>query len=430
MIPGVAFGTAVDEAALTSAVSTLAAANGWTVTSVGTTPANSVWYQSPGEDGTSNIVGGLQPDTVGRQMRGWCAADLDTTGLVNANVGGYVNNDAAGVGHSVQAETVLAWPARDLVSVYNYAVVANRDAIAVIVVYISGGNAAQGAMYIGKTEPMAGRYFQTYAKAKIASVAAGSNGNQRLVTLDRNITAMLKDTGPGGLTYPSDPAQQTLLFQTVGGPATDFAMAERQQIVPGTLATSGGVTVFEVNVAKVSSKLFGAGQRYANNRGTGDIVRMMAEPNITAVGAATLGGEIFEGSPTPTQVLASWDAFGGQSAALAPLVANQESNSASTAAPDPLTNRTPFYSAYLLTNTSVTNILAQPSSEGQKDIGRLYHFILVPNQSQPNFAFFRVNADAARRYRVLSLTGGAGGKPPSPRVAGSTVVQYGIGPGW
>lgn len=428
MLPGVSFATATNEAALSTAIQTVAAANGWTVTNASTTPANSVWFQSSGEDGCSNVCGGLFVDTTNRQFRAFCAADIDSSSIISANVSGYVNGDATSAGHAINAETTLQWPARDNATSYSYAIVANRDAIVVEVVYTSSANSAQGLIYIGKVEAV-GHPFQTQARAKIASVGAGSAGTQRLITLDRNITAMLKDTGAGGATFPNDPAQQQLFFQVVGGPSSDFASAERRQIVPGTLATSGGVTVFEVNVAAAggTSKLFTAAQRYANNRGAGDIVRMHAEPNIAMAGANTSGSSIF-GSGS-NQQLASWDAFGGQSATVSPLLVNSVSNTASNEGPDPTSNRAPYYSVYMDINASVTSILAQSSNEGQKNVGRLYHCILVPNQSQPNFALFRINNDAARRYRVLNKNVGAGLALPGT-IDGSSNVQFGVGPGW
>lgn len=429
MIPSVVYGTAADETALAVAIQTLAAANGFTVTAAGTTPANSRWFQSSGEDGCSNIVFGIIPDAVARTMRAFTAADLDTAAVVSASVGGYTNNDSVAAATRVQAQTSLSWAARDNPSSsYTYAIVANRDGVSGMVVYVSGGVAAQGFFCFGKTAAVSGRFFQTQAKARIATVGAGSIGAQRLVTLDRNITAMLKDTGAGGLTYPNDPTQQLLFFQCVAGTGADFAQVGRRQIVPGTLATVGGVTRFEINVAQASSKLFGAGQRYANNNGANDIVRMMAEPTIAICGAATANTQPFAGTAT---CLAAWDGYGGQGSAITFLLANENTTDTASETPDPLVNRAPYYNMYALINVAVTALPAETNSESYKNIGRIPHAILLPNMSQGNFAFFRIDSNAARRFRVLSkgLTGL--GLPSAINGGGSGTSQgYAVGPGW
>ena len=429
MIPQVAGPTLVaDEAALVSAISALATATGWTVISAGTTPANSVWYQSPGEDGLHNIVGGLLGDTTVRRVSGFTAADLDTFGIVGANVGGYTNNDAAGVATPVQSQTDTAasdWVVRDIVSGYRYIAVANLNAIAVLVTYEAGGNSAQGFIYIGTTEPCGARLLQTQAKARIASVGPGSIGAQRLITLDRDITLPLKD----GTQYPVDPYTQALQFQCVASApvdAPDFAMLERIPIVAGTLSAPGVNTSFEIDVT-TGAKLAAAGGRYDLLRGAGDLVRLMTEPNTTWVGASVTHSIVF--NRTTNNSIAAWDSYCGQAAKLDIVGSNQQSNDVQQHNPCEISNKSGYYPIYAVQYQIETGLVAQPDYEGMKNTGALFHTIIVPEQNQPDLSFFRIAGDPARRYRTQEYLGGAAEGLATP-IEFYQFACWAIGGGW
>jgi hypothetical protein len=429
MIPQVAGPTIVpDEAALVSAINTLATAVGWTVVSAGTTPANSVWFQSPGEDGLHNIVGGLLPNTTTRQVSGFTASDLDTFGIVGPSVGGYTNNDVAGVATPVQSQTDTAasdWAVRDIVSGYRYIAAINLNAIAVLVTYESAGNSAQGFIYIGTTEPSGARLLQTQAKARIVAVGPGSIGAQRLVTLDRDITLPLKD----GTLYPADPYVQALQFQCVAAglpDAPDFPMLERIPIVAGSLSPPGVPTSFEIDVT-IGVKLAAVGGRYDLLRGAGDLVRLMTEPNTTWVGASAVGGVVFRGGWNNS--IAAWDSYCGQGPKLDIVGYNEQSYDIQEHNPCEISGRSAYYPIYGVQYDNQTALVPQPDSEGLKNVGALFHSIIVPEQNQPDLAFFRLAGDPARRYRTQEYLGGASEGLATP----IGIAQQGcwaIGGGW
>jgi hypothetical protein len=422
-LPEVDFGTAADETALIAALATLAAARGWTTWTSSTTPSGFSWFKSTGEDGESNICGAFGVTTSGR-MRAAAAVDIDTTSIVSASVGGYTNNDAAGVSTRVQAitpNTTAAWATRDPASAYTYMAVASLDSIACCVEYLNGGIRAQGVLYLGKTTPCMGRYFQTQAKAKIDSVGAGSNANQRLVTLDRDITAMLKDPA----TYPSDVGTQRLFFQPITTNSTDFAMVQRLAIVSGTLTTTSGQTEFEINVAGV--KLAVSGGRYHSNRGAGDLVRIMNEPNVCLCGGAINAQIPF--TSTGNTILSAWDNYGGQSAALDCVLENvHAANDIQGHDPTLFGNRGVPYRLYLSHQDNQTGLITQSDGEGLACAGVLVNAMSFPEMSAANFSYARIDGRAEDRWRLLErLTGIGIGSPIEPV---GRRVNWAIGPGW
>jgi hypothetical protein len=431
MIPQTSGATAVaDEAALVTAISAMATAAGWSVTSAGTTPANSVWYQSTGEDGLHNIVGGLLPDTTARRMSAFIAADLDAFGIVSGNVGGYTNDDAVAVATPVQVQTNSAqWPQRDLGVSYRYIMAVNKNAIAVLVTYESGGNSAQGVIYIGTSEPSGARLLQVQATARIASVGAGSIGTQRLITLDRDIRRGLKD----GTAYPSDPYTQALQFQCVAagvGDAPDFAMLERIPIVAGTLSAAGAPTTFEIDVS-TGVKLAQPGGRYASNRGAGDLVRLSIEPNIVLCGASATSGNPFPSNSDLFCALTAWDGYCGQRDGLHVTLANRHSVDVADHNPCEISNKTAYYPIYAVIRDIEGNLVNQVDGtvfKGFKNCGALHNLILIPNQNQPDLSFFRVSNDPARRYRIQEYDGSQG--ISGPALGFTSPVCYAVGAGW
>ena len=430
-LPSTGFGRAATEAALIEALRAAAAAKGWTTYTVGTTPANSVWFRSNGEDGCSLIAGGLVSTTTGR-MRGATAVDVNSYGLTvggSASVGGYTNNDTGGLAaaNRVQAitpDTTTAWETRDGASQYTYAYAISLDSIACVVDYTAAGVRTQGVIYIGKTEPTAGRLFSCQAKAKIDSVGAGSNGTQRLVTLDRDITAMLKDLS----SWPNDPYQMKLLFQVGETPsaAADFGLVQRIGIVSGTLTTTGGKTAFEILVT--GNKLDSATGRYANNRGAGDLVRLMNETNVVLCAADSSGSIVGAFTATSQTALAAWDGYCGQGAALNCALANRVSSNESDQDPVGLANEIIPYRMHVVTFDQNTSLIAQADGQGKKDVGALINLCMFANSGRPNFSFVRLDARAEERWRILEHVAGAGIAPPS--FFGASDGVYAVGPGW
>lgn len=435
-LPQVAFGTAADEDALAQAIETLAIAVGWTTWGpAGTFPTNSFWFQSSGEDGISHIVGGLVPDSSTRRMRAACAADIDTSGIANANVGGWVNDDAAGIStleQSITPNTSGGWHDRDSLSQYEYMAVADLNGITVLVKYDETGGLAQGVIVIGNPEPAHGRLLQTQAKARIASIA--TNGALRTITLDADINAALKDR----TAFPSDPHTLSMMFQPVnshggGTEDNDFAMVERFPIVDSSLTLSGGNTQFDIAVAG-GVKLGGlAGRRYNDNRGVGDVVKMMSEPNVVfCFGEATQQRP----STTSNAVLAAWDNYGGQRGGSAVgdnldmILMNELYTQASANAPSVSSGLAAEFRLYALNYDKETGLIAQTDKQGHRVVGALRHIIIIPEMSAGHASFLKVNGTAHRRYRVLGWTGGRGlGRPYSSFAAGGD-PQWAVGPGW
>lgn len=422
-LPQVETGVAATETALIARIAAVAAAAGWTTWTAGTTPAGAVYMRSSGEDRTSHIVGGFASTTLGR-MQAITGADVDTLAIVSANTAVYTNNDAAGVANRVQAitpDSASNWVTRTASS-YTYALAAGRDFIAVVCSYSAGGAAAQGVLYLGKVEPCMGRYEETYAKAFIASVGAGSIGTQRLITLDRNITYFMKDLA----SWPGDVATSvTMFFQAIatsGADTPDFAMVQRIPIVSGTLATVGGVTQFEINVAGV--KQAAAARRYASNRGAGDVVRMMTEPTIAVAGAASGGTAPWTfGS---LSALSAWDGFGGQRASLWVWLAN--AYGAEEGSSDPVRSNAllvPFR-IYITHRVNETGLITQANNEGLKCTGVLPGLYIFSNNANPNFSLLQIDAQATQRYRIISQAAGIGLGVPQDWTAGT----FGVGPGW
>lgn len=425
-LPVTQIGVAADEPALIAAIQTLANTKGWTTYGpLLTTPADSVWFVSSGEDGCSRIVGGLVKGST-RIMRAMTAADIDTFGFISANVGGYLHNDSAALGTPIQAftaDTTTVWATRDIASSYTYLVAVSLDSIAVLVTYISSGIKAQGFIYIGKTEPCFGRLFQAQAKAKIASVGAGSNANQRLITMDRNITSMLKDPA----TYTVEPATyaQRLMFQAVaaGAPdSPDFSQVERIKIVSGTVLTSGGVTTIEIDVT-TGVKLAAVARRYSANRGAGDIVRVFAEPSMAICGGTTnvVVGP-FSGS---NGAIAPWDAYGGQGADLFCHLSNQWNLRESAGDPSSISTRTVPFRIYVVHNVINTGKQPQTDNQGSKNVGALINAMIVANAGQADHAFLRVDGRFEERWRIIDHTALA-----LPSAFNGNDGVWAVGPGW
>jgi hypothetical protein len=417
MMPTVSFGTAADEAALITAIAAAATTAGWTTYASSTVPAGSTWFTSPGTDGCSWIVGGLVKGT-GNNIRTLVGSDIDTTSIVSASTGGYVHNDTAALGSPVQyvGPDGALWFSRTSGS-YTYRIVASLDAIAVLLSFTSTTD-AQAFIYIGKVEPQT-RLFSAQAKALITSVGAGSSGTQRLVTLDRDITAMLKDPAD----WTGEPAgyAQRLFFQAKATDLANFAQTERIAIVSGTLATSGGVTTFEIDVS-TGVKLAAPGRRYASNQGAGDIVRLMSETTVVFSGSSI--ALVYQ--PFGTAAGVSFDAYSGQSTSVAARIYNTRGPAYATSeVPVTLTNRYPPSRAYLIHTTNETGKVAQADLQGRKMVGALYHVLWWPNTGQADDTFINLNGSASTRYRVLGNA-----QLPVPGTGPGTEMIWSIGPGW
>jgi hypothetical protein len=415
MISVTAHATAVDEAALILAIRDAAIAAGWTTWGpTGTTPAGSVWFLSPGRDGCSRICGGLLSTTVGR-MRAAVAADIDAFSVVSANVGGYVNNDSAGVGNPVQSitpDTTTAWETKTAGS-YEYILAITPDSIAVLTSY-TATTSAQGVLYIGKTQPSSGRLFQTQAKGLIESVSGST------IRLDRDITAMLKSPVSGDIV-----TQQSLMFQAFAtslADAPDFAMVQRIPIVAGSLSTVDGATEFDLLLT--GTKLDAVSGRYDDGRGAGDSVRLMSETNIALCGGDNgLSATLF--SSTSNTALAAWDAVGGQATALDVILSNTVADQITNVNPIDFINRYVPYEIYALNVDTNTGLIAQPDTNGAKNVGALIGIGMLPNNTSLDFRRYRRDGDLLRRYRILSRTDI---NAPSGFADQDTV--WAIGPGW
>jgi hypothetical protein len=429
-MPSCVLATYADEAALIDGIRTTAAATTWWTTwNTSTQPANSTWFRSNGIDGTSLIAGGLQVASGANRVQAAPAVDVNSYGFTiggNTNVGGWTNNDSGGVpvANRVQAFTdndTIAYAARDNATSYRALITVGPDSIACISAYTSGGLAAKGLIYIGNTQSHAGRFFQTQAKAKITSVGAGSNANQRLVTLDRNITSMLKD----GTAFPNDPYTQTLMFQVGETPtaADDFALVQRISIVAGTLSTSGGATRFEINVAGV--KLASATGRYANNRGAGDYVRLMSQPNV-AIACGDSDLTLLFTALNNNVVHTAWDAFGGQAAALECFLYNDRAAAEASLDPPALGGWLVPYRTYVVVGENNTGLITQADTQGLKNVGALVNLMYAANDGRSNFSIVRYGRRTEDRWRVLGQGGLSHPNTPNPTFDGLWMV----GPGW
>lgn len=436
-IAQVSSGIASDEDALVAAIASLASTVGWTVYGpAGTYPAGSYWFVSPGEDGCSHIVGGLLANSTTRRMRPMIAADIDTSGIANANVGGWMNNDAVAISTPAQAfpaESNTIWYNRDAGLDYYYWLVIDLDAITCFVTYTALGVLAQGIIEIGCPEDsLHGRKLYSQAKAKIDSIA--TNGADRTITLDRDITAALKDRSA----YPSDPHTMRLFFQPInshGGGAedNDFGMVERFPIVDGTLTTVGGQTQFDIAISG-GAKLGGAaGRRYNDNRGVGDIVRLSARPNyITCIAAQNEGNF----SRTANNIMLAWDNYGGQRAGASTTLnldgawMNESYEQADECAPSPLSGLAAEHRLYLMSIDREDNLIAQVDREGSLGHGASKHIVIVPNMALAHGSYIKVNGQPHRRYRVMGKTAGRGIGYPCDLFAAGGPPHYCCGPGW
>ena len=416
---------ATDEADLLDKIKTFAESAGWTVVSSSTTPSNTYWFESSGEDGLHHIVGGFQSDTSSRVMRGFTAVDLDRYSIVSANIAGYTNNDAvdsttpvtSGTGVSVSAD----FEDRDTDTEYRYIAVANKDAIVVLLQYTSSAADAGGLLYLGIPEPVAGRMLQKQARARIYSVSDGSIAQQKTITLDRNITLALKDT----TSYPSDVHVQSLQFQSVvsGSSEAGFALVERIPIVSGSLTTVSGRTQFEINTVS-GSKLAASGGRYDSGDGANDIVSLMCEPNIVICGARNDNSNTW--SNNRENIITAWDAYCGQQAQINLLIANEHGNSVAQHDPELHSQRTVWYAAYCICRQIQTGLVTQADGEGYKNIGKLKHFIILPNQGQSALTYFAINGDLTNG--IYLCHGYNEGLPMFFSISSNTVMA--IGPGW
>jgi hypothetical protein len=332
-------------------------------------------------------------------LRGANAADIDAFGIVSVNVGGYVNNDTAGIGNPVQSTTpdiVGAWETKTS-GVYEYYASISLDSIVVNVRYTATSQ-AHGVVYIGKTTPNY-RLFQRQAKGLISTVTAGSIGTQKKIRLDRDITAMLKNPD-----FSDVATQQTLFFQAFASSiadSPDFAMTQRIPMIAGTLATVSGATEFEISVA--GTKLDAVSGRYDDGRGAGDSVRLMSETNITICGADN-GFSLIVFSATSNTALSAWDAVGGQAAQLDTILANTTAHQASDQNPVDNLNRYGPALIYAVNNDTNATLVAQPDTNGAKDVGALIGLAMIPNNALSDYQFFRHNGDLQRRSRCLSGT--------------------------
>ena len=442
--------TCVDEQALLAVIASEAVAAGWTVVSAGTTPTGSYWFQSPGECGHLNIVGGLVEGTLAH-LYGLTAVDLDTFGHVNPNVGGYTNEDPTGPASPVQARTSTSttydMPTRKAGSDYEYRMSIDLDAIRVLLDYEDvGGLHAQALIYIGTEEP-AGDELEAQAKTKIGAVfspgpvgvAAGISSIQFDFTDD--ITPALKDTGAASVPpdFPGDPAQQRLFFQPIANgtdPPGDFYQVERSlPIVPNSLQTIGNVTRVEIPRATVvgTSKLFqlGSGQRYDAGRGVNDLVRLYAQRSICFVGGNT-GGAGVPWAASTLQCIAAWDVKGGQRGGTNGLgiqLENTGGKDEGTDDPDIITLRDGYYRLYCTSPAAELESSVLPAtSEASKASGALVGVIITANRNQSNYSIYKINGDVSNQYSVQEKIAGAGMQPPNATFL--TVGCWAIGRGF
>lgn len=414
-IPKTTTGEAADETALLAVIDALATSAGLTVTVVGTKHI----YQGTGEDGLRNICFAI--DEVGtRQFQMETGVDVDRWSIIGGSVDLFTNNDIVGAATPAHATTTTNWDARDLVSTYRYSITASKDGLSGLIRFISGGQPAQGIL-LGQPAYSHADRLLAQAGAKIASVGAGSSGSQRLITLDRDITAALTEG-------------QTIFFQPVADatmPASDFAQVERAEILAGTLATPGGVTAFEVTVDKTlgTSKLFlssANGGRYASNRGAGDIVRLCAEPTIVMCAADDSGiGTTFNGANNTA--LASWDRFGGQNADLDVYVGHQSETFENDAAPMAMNGQHGFWPAYVTMNDTEDGVLSGATTAGLGTVGVLPHLAFIADNAIPDFALAEIDWDSNRRYCVMEVSGSNGLGLPTGCPTGDAAWAHGPG---
>lgn len=446
-------GQVADEAALLTVIASEATAAGWTVWGpAGTVPANSYWFRSLGENGHLNIAGGLEPDYVNLCVLGLVAADIDTRGLVSPSVGGYVNNDSTGPGTPQQAKTdtgAYRMSFRNPGTPYTYRIAVDLDAIRVLIGYESAAFlSAQAVFYIGTFDPTSDD-LEVQATARVAAVAPGVIGPGLVppipsvqITLDGDITNGLKDTGAAPApAFPNDPAQQRLFFQVVDDgtmPVGDAFQVERAlAIVPSSLTTVGGLTQIEVPLVTTpgQSKLFqqGSGQRYDALRGVGDLVRLCAQPTMTIVCGSAAAGRFPDRGRQ--QAILSWDVFGGQRGAAAPIepdLVNYNTRLESVLDPDTITLRYSYWRIYaqlaeLAVVETESSIIPQ-DAEGVKLYGAPVGLIFVCNIGQPDLSLYQINGDLNQRYCSLENISGAGlGPPPNMQTAG---MCWAVGPGF
>lgn len=433
-LPLVEIASVADEDALITGIRVLAAAAGWTTWDSSTTPANSVWFRSTGESGDYNIAGGLR-NSSGRILA-YAAADIDSGGLVAANVSGYVNNDAANttaIAAKVNSVTngATQWRLRQAAQNIVYLAAVSRDAISVLVEYPDaalGNPVAQGFIHIGAPIGSAGGALYESARARIAAIDA-STPAATLVTLDRNINNALKLSGGGA--YSGDTYAQTLLFQSTGTTqVSDFALTQR--ISFSTLTTSGGNTRFTVDTTtsgKLTGTPGGTNGRYRDGRGVGDIVRLCAEPNI-AVAFSTQGAT--EPGNASNAALTAWDAWGGQAAALDVALGDFTARSISSMDPIEATNTFSTYRLYVMVVDNATTMLAQSDNNGRKTVGALRHVIRTSFGAGQltNYAFVTLDKKRHMRYRALRVVSGQGLGGPSQSLSDNIQGSWAVGPGW
>ena len=456
MIPIAATGTTtgggagVDELQLLDAMQTLWESAGITTVEGVLATDDIRWFQSPGEDGMHNIVCGIERDGVSsNRIQAYTAVDFNTT-VMNGVTGltaqtGYTNNDAGGATAHVTSATgttpFTSWAARTNATAYAYAMVCNKDGIACWGDYTSSGGDSQFFICLGRTIAHTRGLYQQ-ARAKVATVGAGTSANQRLITLDRDILAALKDNGTVGSPFPSDTFVQSLFFQTVEDDAIvaacDFAKTERAAIVADTLENSGGVTRFEIVVDKAvtTTKLFGTAattdDRYSA-RATecaGDIVAVHAEPTVAVCGGGA-GGTIAIFTGTANNSIVMCDAWGGQAARIDVILSNRRTATETNTDPDKVTLHNNWFHMNAVVNDLVTGIPVQANEEGRKIVGHLPNAIMtVKDDTSPqSFSTYTIDHDMSRTYYVMARISPNGLAAPSgfPGASGGDLC-YAVGP--
>lgn len=425
-----------NEVLLLEAIKTEAELIGWTVISASTDPPGTYWFESSGSDGLHHIVGGFDPDTSLRQIKGLVGVDIDKYSIVKLETCGYTNNDSVSPTSSVKSETGTStsfdFCPRDNLTQYRYLLCVNEDAISVLLSFTSGGLPAQGILYLGIPEPVSGRQLHKQARARISQVKPGSLSSQKQIVLDRNINAALKD----GTSHPSDPHTQYLQFQSVisgSAEADDFCQVERIPIISGTLGLSfDNRTLFEIDVQS-GVKLARLGGRYDNDRGANDIVSLSSEPNMVICAATNNANPAW--SNNRNNCLTAWDAYGGQNSGLDIRITNQKTEDEAEHDPDPRTNRLPYYRLYALIDTKETSLVVQTDNQGFKNVGALKNILLTPFQGQSDLSYFKINNDVSLIYRGQNFLAGGGQGITSPwaiwfNSPGGSNTNYVIGPGW
>lgn len=410
-------GTAANEAALITAISTAWGLRGGTVV----TTSGITWMYSSGEDGYSRVVFGLE-DNSGR-IRGYTGSDMDLGDIVGSGVRGYNYKDTATAGPGIYATTSTSatWDLRTGAVPYSYALAVTLDGVACVAIYESGSAVKSQAIIAGgKLLPCPGKQYLAFAKSRVASVD-NSTPSAPVLTLEDDLSAFLK--APSAANEGVYTAGGRIWLQAIQDTDPDaneigMCMSALPTAISGTdiiLSTASGVKLLTATTG-----------RYATGQGAGDLVRLLPEPNFALCFAGTLSEVALTG--TSGAGIITSDRYGGQLAGTSSQMNFDIHNELATDHADggsiPETGGRTYYHLYAYCNAYQDAIMGHTADEGNGTLGYIPNLIVLPDASLPDFSIYQIDGDVNRQYVCFSPI-----VRPSAKLTATDTLIWGVGPG-